>query len=77
MKKCSKCKKLKNYLESLFQPRITWDNYGKWQIDHIIPLSSLDLNIIENIKKVCHYTNLQPLWAIDNIIKGNTTDRAS
>jgi hypothetical protein len=62
---------LKNYLESNFSDGMSWDNYGKygWHIDHIIPLSSAKNE--EEIYKLCHYTNLQPLWAKDNISKGN------
>lgn len=60
----------KNYLESLFQPSMTWDNYGEWHIDHIKPLDSFDLMDREQLKIACHYSNLQPLWAEDNIRKG-------
>ena len=42
---------------------------GEWQIDHIIPLSSAITK--EEIYKLCYYTNLQPLWKIDNIKKSN------
>lgn len=67
---CS-CSELKDYLESKFQPKMTWDNHGLkgWHIDHIIPLSSA--NSTEELYKLCHYTNLQPLWAKDNIKKSN------
>lgn len=60
----------REYLKSKFTERMNFDNYGKkgWHIDHIIPLSSA--NTEEEIIKLCHYTNLQPLWWDDNIKKG-------
>ena len=57
------------YLESKFEKGMTWENYGDWQIDHIIPLSS-GKNEYE-LYSLCHYTNLQPLWKLDNIKKSN------
>lgn len=64
---------LKNYLESLFQPGMTWSNYGRngWHIDHIRPCASFDLTDEKQQKQCFHYTNLQPLWAIDNLKKGS------
>jgi hypothetical protein len=60
---------LKLFLEKKFIYGMTWENYGKWHIDHIIPLSSAKTE--DELYKLCHYTNLQPLWAIDNLKKSN------
>jgi hypothetical protein len=60
---------LKEYLEKQFVDGMTWENRCKWHIDHKIPLSSAKTE--EEIYKLCHYTNLQPLWAKDNIKKSN------
>lgn len=59
------------YIEGLFQEGMSWENYGEWHLDHVLPLSGFDLSDPEQVKKVCHYTNLQPLWAKENIRKGN------
>jgi len=60
---------LKIYLEKQFVDGMTWDNYGKWHIDHIQPCCAFDLTKESDQKKCFHYTNLQPLWAIDNLKK--------
>lgn len=60
---------LKLYLESQFRVGMSWDNFGDWHIDHIKPCCSFDLTDIEQQKLCFHYTNLQPLWAIDNLKK--------
>jgi hypothetical protein len=59
---------LKEHLERQFMEGMSWDNQGKWHIDHKIPLSSAKTE--EEIYKLCHYSNLQPLWAEDNLKKG-------
>ena len=61
---------LKEHLEKQFTDGMSWNNYGEWQIDHIIPLSSITTE--EEIHKLSHYTNLQPLWAEDNRSKSDT-----
>jgi|688.fasta_scaffold317982_2 hypothetical protein len=60
---------LKIHLEKQFTKKMTWKNYGKWHIDHIKPCCSFDLTDFEQQKLCFHYTNLQPLWAKDNIRK--------
>jgi hypothetical protein len=62
---------IKEYLEKQFKDGMSWDNYGVygWHIDHKIPLSSAKTE--EEVYRLCHYTNLQPLWAEDNLKKSN------
>jgi hypothetical protein len=62
---------LKTYLESKFELDMSWDNYGRkgWHIDHIVPLCKFDLSNKVELERACHYTNLQPLWANDNLAK--------
>jgi len=61
----------KIYFEKKFSKGMTWDNYGQWHIDHIIPISKFNLLDKNEQLKSCNYKNLQPLWSIDNIRKGN------
>ena len=63
-------KDLVGYLEKKFKPGMTLSNYGKWHIDHIKPVAKFDLTISGELEKCFHYTNLQPLWAVDNLKKG-------
>lgn len=60
---------LKKHLENQFTTDMTWENHGQWHIDHIRPLASFNLEDAEEYRKACHYTNLQPLWASDNLKK--------
>jgi hypothetical protein len=61
------------YLEALWKPGMTWENYGKgkgkWNIDHIKPMARFDLFKRKEVLEACHYTNLQPLWWWENIAK--------
>lgn len=65
------CKKeeLIKYIELKFEPGMNWENYGRegWHLDHKIPLASA--NNEKELYALCHYTNLQPLWAEDNLKK--------
>ena len=58
---------LKNHMESLFLDGMNWDNWGLWEIDHIRPISSYDKDTDPKI--VNELSNLQPLWAKDNLKK--------
>jgi hypothetical protein len=64
---------LRVHLEKQFKPGMTWENHGYagWHVDHIRPLASFDLRDPVQQKVCFHYTNLQPLWAPENIEKGS------
>lgn len=62
---------LKEHLESQFTRGMNWKNYGKWHVDHIRPCASFNLTLDEQQRKCFHYSNLQPLWAEDNIRKSD------
>jgi hypothetical protein len=60
---------LKNHLEKQFKNGMNWENRNEWHIDHIMPLSSSKTE--DEVLKLCHYTNLQPLWVNENLQKSN------
>lgn len=59
---------LKAHMEAQFAAGMTWNNYGEWHVDHIVPLASATSE--SELIRLCHYSNLQPLWAADNRRKG-------
>lgn len=77
VKKCEKTevvlgyshKDLKDHIESQFKDGMTWNNYGEWHIDHIVPISSAK-TLAEGIE-LSQLSNLQPLWAEENLSKGS------
>lgn len=62
-----------DHLTKLFKPGMNIENFGEWHIDHIIPVSSFEIESIEcdNFKKCWELSNLQPLWAVENMSKGD------
>lgn len=64
---------LMKHLETMFQDGMAWDNYGRagWHVDHRVPCDFFDLSNTEEQKRCFHYSNLQPLWAGDNLLKGS------
>ena len=67
---------LRLHLERQFLPGMNWANHGEWHIDHIIPCAQFDLTDPEARKRCFHFSNLQPLWAAENIRKGGRSLRA-
>jgi len=62
---------LRQHLEKQFTEGMTWENYGSWHIDHIKPCASFNLLKEEEQLECFNFKNLQPLWAKDNLRKGN------
>jgi hypothetical protein len=64
---------LRMHLEKLFSPGMTWENYGEWHIDHIVPVSAFNFSSTKDIdfKRCWNLKNLQPLWGKENISKRN------
>lgn len=61
---------LREHLEGQFVNGMCWENYGQWHVDHIKPLAMFDMSNESHRHEAWHYTNLQPMWATDNIRKG-------
>jgi len=59
------------HIEDQWTEGMSWDNYGKWHLDHIRPIASFDLTKDEEVKACFNYKNVQPLWAEDNLKKGD------
>lgn len=60
----------KLYIENQFLDGMTWDNYGEWHLDHVIPLCKFDLSDRTEFLEASNFLNIQPLWAKDNYLKG-------
>ena len=62
------------YIEALFLPGMTWENWGisGWHFDHRVPLARFDLSDRKQFLEAAHFSNYQPLWALDNVRKGAT-----
>jgi len=59
---------LKIHLENLFTPQMSWENYGEWHVDHIVPVSSFEKDTPASV--VNDLSNLQPMWATTRVIDG-------
>lgn len=64
----------KAHIESKFKDGMNWLNHGAWHIDHIVPIAMFNLTDRSQLLAASHYTNLQPLWARDNLRKGARLD---
>ena len=62
---------LKNYIKIKFVDNMSFENYPEWEVDHIKPISKFSLTNTKQLQECFHYTNLQPLWKIDNLHKGS------
>lgn len=65
---------LKKWIEFQFIDGMSWDNYGKWHLDHVTPCFSYDLSNDKHITECFHWKNYRPLWAKDNMEKSNKID---
>jgi hypothetical protein len=62
---------LKEWLSYQFEPGMSWTNQGQWHIDHVKPCAAFDLTDPEQQRQCFHWTNLQPLWGVDNLRKNS------
>lgn len=69
---CSQTK-LRNHIESLFDNKMNWKNYGEWQIDFIVPCKKFDLTTEEGKSECFNYLNLRPMWKDEKLSKTKTT----
>jgi hypothetical protein len=60
--------RLKSFIECQFANGMDWSNMGDWHIDHFIPMATAET--VSDVKRLSHYSNLRPMWAIDNLRKG-------
>ena len=60
----------KDHITAQLRDGMTWENFGQWHIDHIVPLKYGTPTLEDTIERL-HYTNTQPLWAADNMSKGS------
>ena len=65
---------LKLHLELQFGGRMSWENIEEWHLDHRMPMSRFNLTDPLELEKCFHFTNYQPLWADDNIVKSDNTE---
>lgn len=68
---------LMGYLEAQFKEGMSWTNRGLWHVDHIRPCAKFDLTKKEDQARCFHYSNLQPLWAADNLAKADFCELAA
>jgi hypothetical protein len=65
----------KDYIQQRFTTGMSWSNYGLWHLDHVLPCDGFDLSKVREQRKCFHYSNLQPLWGTENIVKSNKVMR--
>lgn len=66
----------KSFLEKQFEPGMTWDNWGRWNVDHVVPVSSVNLCDPLTRVKIFHYSNTRPMWTDKNLKKSSFCDHS-